>query len=375
MPSLVTSLVQPIVLAGGAGTRLWPVSTRERPKHLLPLVGDATLLEQTLGRLTDSSLFSSPTIVCAAPQAEEVAALAPDAGLILEPCARSSAAAVALAALASDPESVLLVLPSDHHIGDPESLREAVRRALPAAESGRLVTFGINPARAETGYGYITAGEEIGRGVFEARWFIEKPAREVAERLIASGDSYWNAGIFLFKANAFLEELERHAPEIAEAAKGAVANATHSHNRLFPTGQALESCPSISIDYAVMERSDKVVVVPVELDWSDVGSWATIFDLAPKDEAGNVLDERSRALDSSGCLLRSTGPRIVAVGVADLVVVATAEHVLVVPRQEAQRVREAAELASREVTQREERSRQERGRGKEVSGDSGQEPS
>lgn len=326
---------------------MWPISTAERPKHLLEIVGTGTMLEQTLERVADADLFLPPTIVCAAAQAEEIAALAPGAQLILEPCPRGSAAAVAFAAFAVAREAILLVLPSDHHITDPAPLFAAVRRAIPAAASGRLVTFGIQPAHPETGYGYIAGGDAISEGVLEARSFIEKPAKEVAAELVASGKAFWNSGMFMFSAGVFLDELERHAPTIHEAVHAAMAAATTEGDRTCPERGALDGCPSTSIDYAVMEHSDRIAIVPIQIDWSDVGSWAAVFDLASKDGEGNALDDRSHALASSGCLARSTGPQIVAIGVEDLVIIATDDHVLVVPRSEAQRVREAADLLKR----------------------------
>ena len=237
----------------------------------------------------------------------------------------------------------MLVLPSDHHIADPKPLLDAIRKATPVAQAGRLVTFGIRPTRPETGYGYITSGPPLSEGVFEASGFVEKPGAEAAQGLMDSGTAYWNSGMFLFSAGTLLDELKRHAPEIEAAAAAASAAATRDANRTMPDGGALQACPSTSIDYAVMEHSDRIAVVPLELDWSDVGSWAAVYDLALKDGEGNVVEDGSRAIDSSGCLIRSNGPKIVAIGVEDLVIVATADAVLVVPRSEAQRVREATE--------------------------------
>ena len=343
----MATVVQPVVLAGGAGTRLWPISTESRPKHLLELLGPGTLLERTLGRVDDASLFRKPIIVCAEAQAEEIAAAAPDSRLIVEPFPRGSAAAIAMAAEAVNPEDSLLVLPSDHHIADAAPLLDAIRTALPIAEAGRLVTFGIRPTRAETGYGYIKSGAAISGGVFEAQSFVEKPAQDMAEQLAASGAAWWNSGMFLFTAGALLEELERHAPDIYGAASAAMAEARGQGRFIRPKAEALEPCPSTSIDYAVMEHSSRIAVVPVELDWSDVGSWAAVYSLSAKDADGNVVDPGSHVIDGSGCLVRSDGPRVVAIGVDDLVIVATAGEVLVVPRSEAQRVREAAALSNK----------------------------
>ncbi len=326
---------------------MWPISKENRPKHLLEIVGSGSMVEQTLARVGDTRLFLSPLIVGAAGQADEVARLAPDARLLLEPCPRGSAAAVALAAMAVDHDDVLLILPSDHHIGDPEPLFEAVRRAVPVAQEGRLVTFGIQPTRAETGYGYITAGEEIAPGVREASSFVEKPTLEAATELVESGAAFWNSGMFLFSAGTFLDELKTHAPAIHKAVEAATRSALIEGDRTTPDRAALEGCPNTSIDYAVMEHSRRIAVVPIELDWSDVGSWAAVYDLADKDADGNVLDAHSHAIGTRGSLVRSQGPKIVTIGVENLIVIATGDHVLVAPLSEAQRVREAAELMKR----------------------------
>ena len=305
------------------------------------------MVEQTLARVRDSDLFLPPLIVGAAQEADEVARLAPGTRLLLEPCPRGSAAAVALAAMALDRDDVLLILPSDHHIGDPAPLFEAVRRAVPVAREGYLVTFGIQPAHAETGYGYITAEGEIAPGVQQACSFVEKPTLEAATELVESGAAFWNSGMFLFSAGAFLDELKVHAPAIHDSVEAATRAASVEGNRTTPGKAALETCPSTSIDYAVMEHSNRIAVVPIELDWSDVGSWAAVYDLADKDSDGNVLDVRSHAVGTRNCLVRSQGPQIVTIGVRDLIIIATGEHVLIAPLSEAQRVREAAELMKR----------------------------
>lgn len=305
------------------------------------------MLEQTLERVSDTEMFLPATIVGAVDQADEIKAVAPTIELILEPKPCGSAAAVAFAAFAVPGDTVLLVLPSDHHIADRAPLIEAIRRGAYAAKAGRLVTFGIKPVRAETGYGYITAGGALGTGVREAISFIEKPDAARASELVQSGDAFWNSGMFMFSAETFLEELRKHAPEIYGAAQSAMAAASKEAYRTWPDGGALDDCPSISIDYAVMERSDRIAVVPIELDWSDVGTWAAVYDLSAKNSEGNVVSEGSHVIDGHGCLVRSEGPRVVAIGVEDLVVIATPEEVLIVPRSEAQRVREAADIAGK----------------------------
>jgi mannose-1-phosphate guanylyltransferase len=311
------------------------------------MVGKGTMFEQTLERVRDPGLFSSPLVVGAASQAGEIEKLAPETRLILEPVPRGSAAAIALAAFAADDDVVQLVLPSDHYVTDPGPLYDAIRRGLPAAESGSLITFGIQPGQAETGYGYITGGKPISEGVVEARSFVEKPTKEIAHQLIDSGSAYWNSGMFMFSAGAMRRELKRHAPEIYAAAAEAMQRSTPDDHRICPDLASLENCPNTSIDYAVMEHSDRIALVPVQLDWSDVGSWAAVYGLASKDAHGNVVSDGSRAIGSSNCLIRSNGPQIVTIGVEKLIVIATPDHVLVVPLSDAQRVREAAELVKR----------------------------
>jgi mannose-1-phosphate guanylyltransferase/mannose-6-phosphate isomerase len=340
----VTKTVRPVVLAGGAGTRLWPVSTDQNPKHLLPLVGAEPLLVQTLSRVVDSKIFQQTRIVCSQSQENKIAELAPNAQLIVEPSARNSAPAIALAAVAEPSDAVILVLPSDHYLADPRPLIEAIQIARSVAESGKIVTFGVRPARPETGYGYIIAGPSLGGGAFEVREFVEKPSKDLARQLIDRDESYWNTVIFMFRADVMLDELAQHAPAILDAARLAMEHAEIRGGRLYPARGPLEPCPSISIDYAVMEKSKRIAVVPVTMQWSDVGSWDAIFEIEEKDENDNVLDELSSVLDAHRCLLKSTGPQVIAVGVKDLIVIATSDHVVVVNRSESQRVREVSEL-------------------------------
>jgi mannose-1-phosphate guanylyltransferase/mannose-1-phosphate guanylyltransferase/mannose-6-phosphate isomerase len=313
----------------------------------LELLGPGTLLDRTLARVSGPALFRTPIIVCAEAHAGHIGRAAPDSTLILEPFPRGSAAAIAMAAEAVDRDTVLLVLPSDHDIADPAPLLEAIQRALPAVYAGRLITFGIAPTRAESGYGHITSGAEIDCGVFEAASFVEKPPKDEAGRLTASGSAFWNSGMFLFTAGTLLDELKAHAPEIHAATSAAMEGAREQGNLLQPDAALLAPSPSTSIDYAVMENSDRIAVVPIALDWSDVGTWAAVYDLSAKDPEGNVIGEGSHVIDGRGCLVRSDGPRVVAIGVDDLVIIATADEVLIVPRSEAQRVREAAEIAGK----------------------------
>ena len=337
--------IRPVILAGGAGTRLWPLSTPARPKHLLPLVGDHSLFEQTLRRFGDR--FAPPIIVANRSQEAELrAAAGPDTRIILEPLKRDSAAAIALAASLADDEELLLICPSDHHIADVTAFHEAIGLARSAAETGRIVTFGIEPDHPATGFGYIAAGE--GDGVREVARFIEKPALDRAEAMLAEGGHYWNAGIFLASARTWREELERHAPAILAAAQESLDRAECEPPVIRVDEQAFARSPAKSIDYAVMEHSERVTVVPVSMGWSDVGSWAAVFDATQKDEAGNVVAGDALVIDSHANLIRSDGPKVAAIGVDDLVIIATADAVLVTRLSHCQRVREAAEWAERD---------------------------
>ena len=334
----------PIILSGGSGTRLWPLSRGARPKQMLDLLGAGSMLEVTAGRVADRALFAPPVLVAAAGQAGAIEAALPGlGGLILEPEAKNTAPAIALAALAAEADDVLLILPSDHLIADAAGFQGAVRRALPFAGQGWLVTFGMRAERGETGYGYIERGPALGDGVHQAVRFVEKPDAATAGRFAAGGRHDWNGGIFLIRAGTYLEALAEHAPKIAEAAEAAMAGARRDGRRLHPDAAAFAAAPSLSIDYAVMEKADKVAVVPVAIGWSDVGSWDSLHEVAARDEAGNAIAGDVLALDARNCLIRSEGPLVAAIGVEDLVVIATKDAVLVVPRAQSQRVKDAVE--------------------------------
>lgn len=319
----MSGTIRPVILSGGAGTRLWPLSRADRPKQFLALTGEESLLKATARR---ASVWDVPTVVAGHEQALAVRAELPEARLVLEPCARGTAAAIALAALQAEPGDLLLVMPSDHHIEDESAFRSAVATAAPLAGEGWLVTFGIAADRPETGYGYIKRGEVLAEGAYRVARFAEKPDRATAESWLAEGGWDWNAGIFLFGRDALLDALREHAPAVLAAAEGDFASA-----------------PAEPIDTALMERADKVAVVPVAMGWSDIGSWEALHALGPRDGDGNLLAGDVVAPGSRDCLVRSDGPAVVALGVEGLVIVATERAVLVVPRGESQRVREAIE--------------------------------
>ena len=345
MASSDTRIV-PVILSGGSGTRLWPMSRAERPKQFLALAGDETMFEQTLARVGDDTMFAAPVVVANRRHAEliEQQLDGKAATLILEPAARNTAPAIALAALHADPQAPLLVMPSDHVIADVGAFHRAVAAALPLVADGWLATFGITPDAAETGYGYIEMGGPLGAGnsggVRRVARFVEKPDLATAEAMLADGQHVWNGGIFLFRADAYLNALAAHDPEILEAAKLAMARAAYEGATILPDAEAFDASPSDSIDYAVMEKAERVAVVPVSMGWSDLGSWDALHGLQGGGDAhhGEVI-----AIDTQNCLLRSDGIRIAAVGISDLIVVASGDSVLIMPKGRSQDVKAVVE--------------------------------
>ncbi len=340
----------PVILSGGAGTRLWPLSRELYPKQLLALTGQRTMIQQTALRLQGLSA-AAPVVVCneahrflVAEQLREIG-VSPQA-LVLEPVGRNTAPAIALAAhaalkAAGPGESIdplLLVLPADHVIRDVPTFHQAVHAALDAASGGRLVTFGIVPTAPETGYGYIQRGTAEG-AVFRIARFIEKPDLERAQQCLASGEYYWNSGMFLFGARRYLGELERFAPQIARAVAEAFGSAQADLDFTRIDARRFEACPADSIDYAVMEKTRDAVVVPLAAGWSDVGSWAALHEASSADANGNVARGDVIVEDSSGCYLYSESRLVAAVGLSDHVVVETKDAVLVAPKGRVQDVK------------------------------------
>ena len=342
-------MIYPVILSGGSGTRLWPMSRSLYPKQLLALFGDTSLLQQTVWRVAGQPGFAPPLIVAneehrfiIAEQLREIRVEA--AGLLLEPIGRNTAPAAAVAALRiaeRDPEGFVLVMPSDHAIADPQAFHQAVGRAAAAAKAGLLVTFGITPDRAETGYGYIAAGKPIAAcdGAFSVARFVEKPQQPDAERYVAAGDYFWNSGIFLFPAAVYLAELERLRPDMLAACKEALTKAKSDADFIRLDKAAFAACPADSIDYAVMEHTGSAAIVPVGMGWSDLGSWDALWEMSAKDERGNALAGNVVAEDTANCYLRSENGLIAAIGVEDLVVVATDDAVMVAPRNRTQEVK------------------------------------
>ena len=336
----------PAILCGGVGSRLWPMSRALYPKQLLPLLSEQTMLQETAGRVADSARFEPPMMLCNADHRFLVAAQLQEAGcdhggIILEPAGRNTAPAIALAALhAETPDALLLVLSADHLIAQPEALRAAVDKAAVAAERGHLVTFGINPDHPSTGYGYIKVRQdEVSPGVNAVEQFVEKPDLTAAEGFLAAGDYRWNAGMFLFRADRYLEELSRHAPEILAQCRAAMESAENDLDFIRPGIDAFLACPSDSIDYAVMEKCDRTAVAPCDIGWSDIGSWAQLWEVGKIDENGNVANGDVMLEDATNCYVRSEDKLIAAVGVEDLVIVSTPDAMLVTRRDRAQDVK------------------------------------
>ncbi|MEO0400247.1 MAG: mannose-1-phosphate guanylyltransferase/mannose-6-phosphate isomerase [Pseudomonadota bacterium] len=344
--------IRPVIMSGGAGSRLWPLSRRARPKQFHRLLSERSLFQQTLSRFVKREGFLEPVILGAAGQAALIRADLDELGLasataLLEPCVRNTAPAIAALshwALTADDSGdgappLLLVLPADHVIDDADGFAEAVRAAAPRAVAGDIVTFGVRPTRPETGYGYIKAGELLSASVFRVASFEEKPPVETARKYMSSGEYFWNAGVFLFSAATMSAELARHCPLINDAAQRAVAAAVREDGVVRLDADAFAASPEESIDYAVMEKTDRAAVAPITIGWSDIGSWDAV--LAARDDTdsdGNCLGDTIH-LDCKNTLAISDGPQIAAIGLEDIIVVAAGDSVLVARRDRAQDVK------------------------------------
>jgi mannose-1-phosphate guanylyltransferase / mannose-6-phosphate isomerase len=337
----------PVILSGGSGTRLWPLSRGSFPKQFLNLTGPSSLIQQTASRAAGLTR-AAPIVICSAEHrflvAEQLRGQAPSAvpRIVLEPVARNTAPAVAVAALLvaeQSPEALLLILAADHAVTDVAAFGRAVDAACAAARTGHLVTFGMQPSHPETGYGYIKPGAALATpGAQAVEQFVEKPNAATAARYLAEG-YLWNSGCFVFRASDMLAELTAHAPAVLEAARAAVAGAVSDLDFMRLDQAAFAAAPSISIDYAVMEKTSRAAVVPANIGWSDIGSYGALWDVGGRDASGNLLEGDVLVLDSSNCLVRSDGMLTAVLGMRDTVVVTSADAVLVCPRDRAQDVK------------------------------------
>ncbi|MCG7601003.1 mannose-1-phosphate guanylyltransferase/mannose-6-phosphate isomerase [Halomonas sp. McH1-25] len=347
-------MLTPVILAGGSGSRLWPLSRKLRPKQFLALNGCLTMLQQTLSRL-EGLEHESPLIICneehrflVAEQLRQVELT--QASILLEPFGRNTAPAIALAAMsalseASDP--LLLVLSADHLIQDVAKFHEAIEQAIPLAEQGFLVTFGVVPTHGETGYGYIQRGQPLMQGA-KVKRFTEKPDADTAATYVASGEYYWNSGMFLFRASRYLEELSTHAPAILEACQAAMGGLNEDFGFLRIDAEAFEASPNVSIDYAVMENTDSAAVVPLEACWSDVGSWSSLWEVSERSTEGNCQSGDVLMVDTQRTLVRAESRLVATVGIEDLMIVETKDAVLVAHRDKAQLVKKIVERLQQE---------------------------
>jgi mannose-1-phosphate guanylyltransferase/mannose-6-phosphate isomerase len=321
--------ITPVILCGGSGTRLWPLSRPARPKPFLPLLGEETLFEATLARCSGEP-FAPPLLVAGAGQLAlvESQAVGELGGIVVEPAAKSTAPAIALAAARLPKDTVMLVCPCDHHIADVRAFRDAAAKAAALAEAGWLVAFGIAPDRAETGYGYIQVGEALPGG-FRVERFVEKPDRTRAEAFLEDGGYCWNGGIFAFRAGTFLEQLAAHRPEMAEAAGEAVARGRRDGVRFHPDSAAFARIAAESVDYAVMEETSRAAMVEADMGWSDIGNWQALRDARQGDADGNVVTGPADLIDCRNVMVESDGARVSVVGLDDVIVVVNGSEVLV----------------------------------------------
>ena len=345
----------PVILAGGAGTRLWPLSRELYPKQFLRLIGNATMLQHTLARL-DGLDHAAPVIVCnhdhrfiVAEQARQIDKQ--PSAIVLEPAARNTAPALALAALRAvqEDDPVLLALPADAYVGAVDAFHVAVRQALACAAQGAVVTFGVVPTRPETGYGYICAGQPLAdhAGAFKVEAFIEKPARQAAEDYLAAGGYFWNSGMFAVRASVYLQELQTFRPEIHAACAAAVAAESKDLDFLRP-GDAFQDSPADSIDYAVMEQTQRAVVVPTKMDWTDVGSWSALSAILDQDEAGNSIAGDVIAVGTRHSHIAADNRLVAVIGMDQVVVVETSDAVLVAAKESVQDVKAVVDELNRQ---------------------------
>ncbi len=341
--------VLPVILAGGSGSRLWPLSRENYPKQLLPLIGHHSMLQESILRTQNIPNVLPPVIVCNKNYRFIIAEQMLELGienpiLLLEPVGRNTAPAIALVAhltqqLYPDNQPVLLILPADHLINEVHIFADAVSKALTLANKSALVTFGIKPDYPETGYGYINSGEKISESFYKIAKFVEKPDQKTAEQYCQTGEYYWNSGMFLFSAASYLAELNLYRPDIANACQ-MEAKKIVKIDGFYSISESFDHCPADSIDYAVMEHTNKGIITPLNIKWSDLGSWSAFWDIIPPDENGNIIQGDVTQVDTTNCYLRSESRLIATAGVKDHIIVETADAVMVAHRDYAQSVKD-----------------------------------
>jgi len=343
--------IVPVILSGGSGTRLWPLSRKQYPKQYLPLAGDNTMLQETILRLNGLDNLADPIIICnadhrflVAEQCQQIDIASPT--ILLEPVGRNTAPAIAAAALQSlkqTDDSVLLVLSADHVIQDVDVFHEAINIACQQAQEGKLATFGIVPTDANTGYGYIKASKDKPDGAYKVEEFVEKPNLETAQSYLEQGNYLWNSGMFMFKATTLIDELTTHSPEIVTSVNDAVNNAEQDLDFIRLDKTTFESSPSDSIDYALMEKSDNVVVVPLDAQWNDIGSWSALYDIGTKDSQGNVIKGDVITQDTTNTYINADHHMVAAIGVDNLIIIDTPDATFIATQDKAQEVKSIVE--------------------------------
>ena len=342
--------ILPVIMSGGSGSRLWPLSRQLNPKQFLPLANDLSMLQVTIQRLRGLET-TSPILICNEQHrflaAEQLRQLGLEkANIVLEPVGRNTAPAIALAALQAFNKSedpILLVLAADHLIKDVDAFQSCIQTALPLAQDGKLVTFGIVPTHAETGYGYIEQGADVGIGGFRVNRFVEKPDLVTAQEYLASGSYFWNSGMFMFRASRYLEELETFRPDILAACRAALAGGSQDMHFTRVDEAAFAACPDDSVDYAVMEKTADAVMVPLDAGWSDIGSWTALWDVSDKDQQGNVFKGDVLNQQSRNTYVHADSRLVATVGLDDLVIVETKDAVLVAHKDHVQDVKKIVE--------------------------------
>jgi len=331
--------IVPVILCGGSGTRLWPRSRKAMPKPFLPLVGERTLFEATLHRCADPEVFARPIVVTGAEHVEHVEAQsAPGTAIIVEPEAKNTAAAIALAAYRLPKDAIMLVCPSDHHIADLQAFTDAATSAASLASDGWLVAFGIEARKPETGFGYIKCGARLGDRSYRVERFVEKPDLATARSFLAQGDYRWNGGLFAFGAGKFIEELASHRPQIAALVEQAVLSGRDEGGHFHPDAEAFSKVSGESIDYAVMENTDRAAVVPVDMGWSDIGNWVALREACASDDNKNVAPSSAELIDCRNVMVESDGPRVSVVGLENVTIVVSDGEILVTSDAGAQKV-------------------------------------